>query len=89
MKLLLGRTAGTTFVDSDELPEGQPFSYEVTATLQYDLWKNVVSRVEFRWDHSDNGKLFGANATSTSSVAATGGSRRNAFMLAAQVIYKF
>lgn len=54
-----------------------------TATAQYDLWKNVISRVEFRWDHGDNGNFFGA--------AAEGGnpSRRNAYLLAAQVIYKF
>src|ERR1043166_789423 len=24
----------------------------VTATAQYDLWKNVISRLELRWDHS-------------------------------------
>ena len=27
----------------------------VTATVQYDLWKNVLSRVEFRWDHALDG----------------------------------
>jgi hypothetical protein len=54
-----------------------------TATVQYDLWKNVISRVEFRWDHSANGEdAFGGR---------TGGSpdRKNAYMLAANVIYKF
>jgi hypothetical protein len=56
-----------------------------TATAQYDLWKNVISRVEFRWDHGDNGKYFGAN----SNTSAGGPSRRNAYLLAAQVIYKF
>lgn len=56
-----------------------------TADLQYDLWKNVVSRVEFRWDHGDNGMFFGAN----SNTSVGGPDRRNAFMLAAQFIYKF
>jgi Putative beta-barrel porin-2, OmpL-like. bbp2 len=27
---------------------------ELTATLSYNLWANVVSRVEFRWDHIDH-----------------------------------
>jgi len=31
--------------------------YALTGTLQYDLWKNVISRLEVRWDHSDNGKI--------------------------------
>ncbi|MEY2466448.1 MAG: hypothetical protein QOD03_969 [Verrucomicrobiota bacterium] len=58
--------------------------YEVTATAQYDLWKNVISRVEFRWDHS-NDKFFGSNSNSSFGDP----TRKNAFMLAANVIYKF
>lgn len=51
--------------------------YELTLTAQYDLWKNVVSRVEFRWDHDDhniNGYYYG---------------QKNAELLAWNVIYKF
>jgi hypothetical protein len=59
--------------------------FETTLTAQYDLWKNVISRVEFRWDHGDNGKFFGSNSNTSSGLP----TRRNAFMLAAQVIYKF
>ena len=51
-----------------------------TLTAQYDLWKNVISRVEARWDHGDNGKFFGGTSFPD---------RRNAYLLAAQVIYKF
>jgi hypothetical protein len=58
--------------------------FEGTATAQYDLWKNVISRVEFRWDHGSNGKFFGSNGNTSSAPT-----RRNAFLLAAQVIYKF
>jgi hypothetical protein len=54
--------------------------WDFTATAQYDLWKNVISRVEFRWDHGDNGKFFGGTGAPD---------RKNAFLLAAQVIYKF
>jgi hypothetical protein len=56
---------------------------EGTATLQYDLWKNVLSRVEFRWDHAADdsnaygGTVFGAPTKS------------NAYMLMASVAYKF
>jgi hypothetical protein len=54
-----------------------------TATLQYDLWKNVLSRLEVRWDHSDSGaRLFGGTVEGD-------GTRRNALMVAANVIYKF
>ena len=34
----------------------------VTATVQYDLWKNVLSRVEFRWDHALDGTDSFGNA---------------------------
>jgi len=59
--------------------------YAVTATAQYDLWKNVLSRLEFRWDHSEHGKAFGGVDEATG----VGPNRENAFMLAANIIYKF
>lgn len=40
-----------------------------TATAQYDLWKNVVSRLELRWDHAANG------ANSFGGETAGGGAR--------------
>jgi len=58
--------------------------YAVTATAQYDLWKNVLTRVEFRWDHVEHGEAFGAADPTTGAPT-----RSNAFMLAANVIYKF
>jgi len=43
--------------------------YELTATVQYDLWKNVISRLEFRWDHCasapDGKRIFGGSTTSS------------------------
>jgi hypothetical protein len=54
-----------------------------TGTIQYDLWKNVLTRLEFRWDHSaQDTPLFGGTAAVTPT-------RDNAYMLAANVIYKF
>jgi len=55
----------------------------VTATVQYDLWKNVISRLELRWDHSLLGnQLFGGTTQDMPEL-------KNAFMLGANVIYKF
>jgi hypothetical protein len=55
----------------------------LTATLQYDLWKNVISRLEFRWDHSlSNGDPYGGTVSGLPS-------EDNAWLLAANVIYKF
>ena len=54
-----------------------------TATVQYDLWKNVLSRVELRYDHSLLGNdLFGGSIGGP--PTATG-----AWLLAANIIYKF
>jgi len=56
---------------------------ELTGTVQYDLWKNVISRVEFRWDHSLTGSdAFGGDTAGTPT-------RDDAYMLAANIIYKF
>jgi hypothetical protein len=60
----------------------------VTATAQYDLWRNVISRVELRWDHSLSGQpAYGGQAGDTLSQGE--GLLRNAWMLAANLIYKF
>lgn len=57
--------------------------FALTATAQYDLWKNVISRLEFRWDHSASGDyLFGGTTSGAPD-------RLNAYMLALNVIYKF
>jgi hypothetical protein len=50
----------------------------VTATLDYALWANVVTRAEFRWDHVAGG----------SNLNAFDG-QRNDYSLALNVIYKF
>ena len=70
-----------------------PYSkiFAATATVQYDLWKNVISRLEFRWDHGASGfNIFGRDVFSGSGNGSFSGlDRRNAYMLAANVIYKF
>jgi hypothetical protein len=56
---------------------------EVTLTTQYNLWANVLSRVEFRWDHVEHGNAFDNN------LLYGAPSKSNAFMLAFNVIYQF
>ncbi|MEO7298839.1 MAG: outer membrane beta-barrel protein [Verrucomicrobiota bacterium] len=55
----------------------------LTGTVQYDLWANVISRFEVRWDHSTSGnELFGGTTFRDYS-------KKNEIMLAANLIYKF
>jgi hypothetical protein len=51
--------------------------WEFTVTAQYDLWKNVLTRAEFRWDHADNVRPFGTTGL------------KNSYIAAANVVYKF
>jgi hypothetical protein len=64
-------------------PFGNNASDEITATLQYNLWANVISRVEARWDHVEHGDGY----ASTSSTGV--GTESEAWLLAAQLIYTF
>ena len=89
-KLSLHARAEWVHADLDTLPAGLALGnfgpsdnlYALTATAQYDLWQNVISRLEFRWDRSDDGKTFGADNNGNAD-------RRNAFLIAANLIYKF
>ena len=54
----------------------------ITATVQYDLWANVLSRLELRWDRS-----IESNAVGT--ARPFNASDRNAILIAANIIYKF
>ena len=62
---------------------------EVTATVQYQLWANVLSRVEFRWDHVEHGNQFGSGNYSSSEYYYNNATRANDFMLALNLIYQF
>lgn len=55
--------------------------FALTGTLQYDLWKNVLSRLEIRWDHNASGDAtFGGGTVPD---------KKNFWTLAANLIYKF
>jgi hypothetical protein len=66
--------------------------FAVTGTLQYDLWKNMLTRLEFRWDHSADGRYAYSGPIDKSSGSGqfvSDATRRNAYLLAANLIYKF
>lgn len=58
--------------------------YALTTTLQYDLWKNVMSRLEFRWDHAGD-----ASGPYGGSVAGVPGGKDNSYIFLADIAYKF
>ena len=69
------------YVDASDLSAFTFFNRngeEVTATVEYDLWANVVSRAEFRWDHNESGTMWNNHFSNS-----------NAFLFALNVIYKF
>lgn len=81
--------AALLYADDGEKPSGTGAEFNkvfaLTGTLQYDLWANVISRLELRWDHAaDTTTPFGGEPT-------PGGlaDKKNEVMLAANVIYKF
>lgn len=55
--------------------------WSATGTIQYDLWKNVISRAEVRWDHGDEGTYFSGKGGSFT--------KKNTVLIAANIIYKF
>ena len=67
----------SNFDGDDNIFNGISKGEELTATIQYDLWANVVSRAEFRWDHSEYDHPYSVNDTA------------NAYLLALNVVYKF
>lgn len=63
--------------------------FAVTGTVQYDLWKNVLSRIEFRWDHAADGSEPYGRTPVAGSSATVPGTRHNSYILLADVSYKF
>jgi hypothetical protein len=76
--------------------------FALTETIEYDLWKNVMSRIELRWDHQAgapeggitpgnyNGVFGGYSQTGVGAPAnGTAGTKHNNYQLMANIIYKF
>jgi len=57
----------------------------LTATLDYKLWENVLSRLEVRWDHSLEGDLFGG----TSGTFFGGADDDSVVTIALNAVYNF
>ncbi|HEX7652513.1 MAG TPA: outer membrane beta-barrel protein [Verrucomicrobiae bacterium] len=56
---------------------------EITATVAYNLWANVLTRAEIRWDHAENGPAFATNG------GGEGAGVDNQFTFVLNVVYKF
>ena len=68
-------------IDSPFQFTGKTRLMAATVTAQYDLWRNVLSRLELRWDHLiEHEDSLGGGVP---------GIKDNAWMLAANIIYKF
>lgn len=63
--------------------------YALTGTIQYDLWQNVLSRLEIRWDHSTAGRYGNSDWDYDTNDNEFLIAQKNAVMIAANVIYKF
>jgi hypothetical protein len=61
--------------------------FTLTGTIQYDLWANVLSRLEVRWDDALDGHPFGGTVSGAGIPG--GASQKNAVLVAANIIYKF
>ena len=77
------RTANPAVGNAAPVHTGAEF-LATTLTFDYKLWANVVSRLEYRWDHDLNANR-GAATTGTPAVA----SRNNSHSFVAQIAYKF
>jgi hypothetical protein len=81
-----GASSAGLFTIPNAATYGQKGAEEFTATLQYQLWANVLSRVEFRWDHVENANAFGWQSGNANPAGAF---RSNDFLLALNLIYQF
>jgi hypothetical protein len=79
-------SAGSGLYDPTAAP-GSNAAEELTATVQYNLWANVISRVELRWDHAEHGNAFDATTYPSSGIPPA--RHDNAIMLALNLIYQF
>jgi putative OmpL-like beta-barrel porin-2 len=78
-----GDALGEGFVGSGDNGE------ELTFTAQYNLWANVMSRAEFRWDHVEHGDAFGASENNGTGGNYGSRDKSNDFLLALNLIYQF
>jgi len=82
---------GTALSTAEDFQNGLPLGdgtlskvIALTGTFEYDLWANVMSRLEVRWDHnaSGGGLAFGGETLGAPV-------KNNEVLIAANLIYKF
>lgn len=79
----------TTDVAGDTIATAPDSVLALTGTVQYDLWKNVLSRLEVRWDHALNGPdVWGGTVPNAIGGPGTG-NQKNEVVIAGNLIYKF
>ena len=83
-KLSLGDNIGSDEGDEPVEPSNTDTSeiWALTGTIQYDLWANVLSRLEVRWDHASSVESFGGTTKDQPR-------KQNEVIVAANIIYKF
>jgi len=59
-----------------------------TITADYQLWANVISRLEYRWDHDLSGGAHLPGNVNNGAIAANSGNN-NAHLVALSLVYKF
>ncbi len=75
---------GQFAITENSTTTGESFNvFALTGTISYDLWKNVLTRLEVRWDHAADGREhFGGEHPGEPGL-------KNEWLIAANVIYKF
>ncbi len=86
---LKDRGTGKLFVNSFGAATVPDEALGLTLTTQYDLWKNVMSRLEVRWDYALSGPGVWGGTTVNGSAGTDPGTEKNAVLVAANIIYKF
>jgi hypothetical protein len=76
----------TATFDGEPFTAGGNAAEELTFTAQYNLWANVISRAEFRWDHVEHSDPFGASENASNNGEPD---KSNDFLLALNLIYQF
>ena len=79
-------SAFATFAELDDSPAE---AWEGTLTAQYDLWANVISRLEFRWDNRNYRNEGAWNDFGDSGQDAPEAFLSNAYSIMLNVIYVF
>ena len=77
--------------DGSGIADGNSKILALTTTLRYDLWNNVLSRLEIRWDHQcGDAAMVGWGSTSTGLLGGLSADlKRNNVLIAVNIIYKF